>query len=139
MLNVLLSNEKYQSTKLNVGLLFLRLTAGLTMAFAHGFGKIPVQDGLVQGVAAMGLPLPEFFAWAAALAEFLGGIFIALGLATRLSSLTWIATMAGAAFVVHGADPFQNKELAFIYLFIGIFFFFAGAGKYSVDGAINRQ
>lgn len=141
MLKLLFSNDKYQSSKLNFALLFLRVTIGLTMAIAHGFGKLPVQEGLVQGVASMGFPFtisPVAFAWGAALAEFAGGIFIALGLATRLSALMWIATMGGAALVVHAADPFRIKELAFVYLFCGIFFLITGAGKYSVDGAINR-
>ena len=141
MLKLLFSNDKYQSKKLNFALLFLRVSLGLVMAFGHGFLKLPVQDGLVQGVAAMGFPFaiaPVAFAWAAALAEFCGGLFIALGLATRLSALLWIFTMTSAAFVVHAADPFDIKERAFLYLFSGIFFLLAGAGKYSVDGAINR-
>lgn len=138
MLKLLFSNDKYQSTKINLALLFLRVTLGLTMAFAHGLGKLPVQEGFVQGVAAMGFPMPVVFAWAAALAEFLGGLFIALGLATRISSFMWIGTMGVAAFITHAADPFRVKELAFIYLFAGIFFLISGAGRYSIDGAINR-
>lgn len=139
MLRLIFSNDKYDSAKVNIALLFLRLTLGLTMAFAHGLGKLPVGDDLVQGVSAMGFPMPVFFAWAAALAEFLGGLFIALGLATRLSAIGWIVTMATAMFMVHAADPFMVKERALLYLAGAIFFLIAGAGRYSIDGAINRK
>lgn len=53
------------------GLLIFRLFIGLTMAFAHGWGKLPPPQMLVDGLSSMGFPLPIFFAWCAALSEFL--------------------------------------------------------------------
>ena len=50
----------------DIGLLVLRLGAGLFMAFGHGFGKIPPSDGFIGGVEKLGLPMPIFFAWMAA-------------------------------------------------------------------------
>lgn len=120
-------------------LLFLRLSAGLTMAFAHGLGKMPPPEMLVQGVGAMGFPMPELFAWLAGLSEFLGGLFLAIGLLTRPAAFFMAITMGVAAFVVHAADPFVKKEMALLYLFISAFFAIRGAGKFSVDRFICKK
>lgn len=120
-------------------LLILRVFAGLSMAFAHGLGKLPPPDMLVQGVAGIGFPMPEFFAWNAALAEFLGGLLLVLGLLTRPAAAAIAFTMLIAAFVVHAADPYQVKEMAFLYLFIALFFMIMGPGRYSVDRLLNKR
>jgi putative oxidoreductase len=123
----------------NVGLLILRLFAGLTMAFAHGLGKLPPSEGMVGAVAKLGFPLAGFFAWAAALGEFGGGLLIALGLLTRPGAFLMGFTMFVAAFMQHGADPFQKKELALLYLAISVMFLLVGAGKFSVDSLIKKR
>ena len=122
----------------DLGLLLFRLFVGLTMAFAHGVGKLPPSEQMLAGVAGIGFPAPIVFAWAAALSEFLGGLFIAGGLFTRYSSLFLGFTMAVAGFVVHGADPFQKKELALIYLASCVLLFFTGPGRFSLDARLRR-
>ena len=139
MQSLLFHCERYQSFALNVGLLIMRLFFGLTMAFAHGFGKIPPPDALVGFIASKSIPFPGLMAWAASLAEFGGGIFIALGLATRLSTIPWIVTMMVAAFVAHGADPFAKKELALSYLIVGVILFLTGPGRFSIDALIVKK
>lgn len=123
----------------DLGILLFRLFIGLAMAFAHGLGKMPPPDRLVEGVTAMGFPMPIVFAWCAALSEFIGGILIATGLFTRLSALALGFTMAVAAFVAHAADPFNNKEMALLYLFSCVLLIFTGAGKYSLDKIIRKK
>jgi putative oxidoreductase len=122
----------------DLGLLVFRIIIGFTMAFAHGIGKMPPPDMLVEGVGAMGFPMPIVFAWSAALSEFLGGILIGLGLWTRLASFLLGFTMAVAFFIVHGADPFAKKEMAFLYLAACILLVFQGAGKYSLDRLVRK-
>lgn len=123
----------------DLGLLIFRLFVGLAMAFAHGLGKLPPPDKLVEGLTAMGLPMPGITSWLVALAEFGGGLFIALGICTRLSSAVLGFTMFVAGFVVHAADPFQVKELAFFYLASCVLLIFTGAGKYSVDSKCCKK
>jgi putative oxidoreductase len=139
MTKILFHCEHYQSVALNAALLVLRLFFGLTMAFAHGLKKIPPAPGFVGYMNKLSLPLPELMAWCAGLSEFAGGILIALGLATRISSASWIVTMGVAALVAHGADPFQKKELALSYMVVGLFLFLTGGGKFSVDGLITKK
>lgn len=69
----------------------------------------------------------------AVFAEFLCSILILIGLATRLAVIPLIITMASAFFIVHAADPFQNKELSIIYLLIYVVLLITGAGKYALD------
>lgn len=120
------------------GLLLLRMMVGLALALAHGRGKFPPSERFIQGAAKMGFPLPELFAWAAASGEFLGGLFLAIGLMTRPSAFLILATMGTAFFLVHGSDPFGDKEKAFLYGAAALLFLFSGAGRYSLDALINR-
>lgn len=120
------------------GLLLLRLFAGLSMAFGHGLGKLPPSPGFIEGTAKLGFFWPEGFAWAAALTEFVGGLLLAAGFLTRPAALLMATTMYVAAFMKHGGDPFSSQEKALLYGVIALFLLFRGAGKYSVDGMINR-
>lgn len=122
-----------------MGLLIFRVFVGLTMALAHGMGKFPLPQMMVDGVAAMGFPMPVFFAYSAALAELAGGILLAVGLLTRPAALFMAITMAVAAFGVHAADPFQVKELAYVYFFVALFFALYGGGRLSVDFFLNKK
>ena len=117
----------------------LRLGVGLPLAFAHGLGKIPPSQGFIDGTAEMGFPLPVVFAWAAALSEFLGGILVALGLATRPAALFAAITMAVATFVRHGGDPFGEMEKSFLFFVAFVTLLIAGGGRYALDAAIRRR
>jgi putative oxidoreductase len=123
----------------DLGLLLLRLSAGLMMAFSHGLGKMPPSDRFLQGVEALGFPLPGLFAWAAAGAELLGGLLIAVGLLARPAAVFLAITMAVAAFGAHAADPFSKKEMALLYLAISLTVAIAGAGRYSLDAKIFKR
>jgi putative oxidoreductase len=122
----------------NFGLLWLRILAGAGIA-SHGYAKIFGGGiaGFTEGVAAMGFPAPEVFAWAAALSEFLGGTLLALGLLTRPAAFFIFFTMSVAAFIKHAPDPFQVKELALAYWSISGAYIFLGAGAFSFDHVIR--
>ena len=121
----------------DLGLLLLRVFTGLALALAHGRGKFPPSPRFIDGVAKMGFPLPEVFAWAAAGAELIGGVLLAIGLLTRPSSALIAMTLGTAAFIRHANDPFGGKEKALLFLAIAILFLLAGAGRYSVDALIR--
>ncbi|MBL7543027.1 MAG: DoxX family protein [Bdellovibrionaceae bacterium] len=135
----ILSSQNANPTLDSLAVAVLRVFVGLTMAFSHGLGKVPPPEQLIGGLESMGFPMPVFFAWCAGLAEFAGGLLLALGLLTRPSALFMAITMAVAAFVAHAADPFQKKEMALLYLFISLFFFIYGAGKWSLDAKLLKK
>lgn len=116
-----------------LGLLILRVGFGAGMIY-HGYGKVTGgATGVIGFASAAGFPFPAFFGWAAALAEFAGGIGLVAGLLTRPSAFFVSCTMFTAAFVRHADDPFSQKELALAYLVAGLSILVAGAGKYSLD------
>lgn len=123
----------------SLGLAALRIFVGLALAFGHGRGKLPPSEDMIKGVGAMGFPLPVFFAWAAGLAEFAGGILLAMGLATRLSAFFICFTMVTALTQVHLSDPFGKQELAFLYFFIALMFLLHGAGRFSIDSLVRGK
>jgi putative oxidoreductase len=145
----------------DLALLILRL-AGLGLAVGHGWGKVlSLSTGrgarLIEGVGELGFPLPAVFAWAAALAEFAGGLLVTLGLATRVAASFAAFTMAVAAFGRHHAfeqlllrlgllqvsaetlKAWGNPELALAYLLPFLALAVAGAGRYSLDALIGRR
>lgn len=122
----------------DLGSLLFRLFIGLAMAFAHGLGKTPPPQQLIDGITTIGFPMPIAFAWAASLSELLGGLLIAAGLYARYAALFMGVTMSVAAFMVHATDPFRVKEMALLYLAACVILLFQGAGKYSLDRIFRK-
>ncbi len=123
----------------DLGILIFRIFVGCAMFYAHGLGKVPPSEKMIAGVANMGFPLPLLFAWMAALSELIGGALIVVGLFTRYSAFFLAITMGVAGFIVHGSDPFGEKELALFYFVSSILLIFAGAGNYSLDRLIRKK
>ncbi|MCC6572967.1 MAG: DoxX family protein [Planctomycetes bacterium] len=129
----------------NLGLLFLRLTAGVFL-MSHGAQKVgKIVDGSIyapdfQFWPDLGLgPQRAFMGLAAS--EFLFAGLVVIGLATRLAALPVVFSMCVAAFVFHaqaGQTPFNEGEKALLYAIIFSTLVMTGAGRYSVDGAIGR-
>jgi putative oxidoreductase len=144
----------------DAALLILRLS-GLGLALAHGWPKIERflsgrADPFVEGVAALGFPYPTVFAWAATLAELVGGFLIALGLLTRVAAGFAAFTMFVAAFLRHrlaqqtlaffGVNPVSeelleswgNPERAAVYLLVFLALTLMGGGRFSLDRLVRR-
>ncbi len=136
--SILFGGESGLSYIANAGLTLLRIFSGIALAFAHGIGKLPPGEGLIGRAESIGFPIPVFFAWAAGLSEFVGGIFLALGLFTRISSFFIAVTMLVALIGVHSADPFNVQEKAFLFLFIAITFMLKGSGDWSIDSYLRK-
>jgi putative oxidoreductase len=127
-----------KDTKTSVALLLLRLVAGLSMAFSHGYGKlISFSDKADSFPDPIGLG-SEIALTLAVFGEFFCGIFVAIGLATRLSAIPVIITMIVAFAVIHGGDPFAKKEMSLLFLTMFSAIFIAGPGKYSIDNFISK-
>lgn len=147
-------------TKEDAGLFLLRLT-GLGLALVHGLPKV---TGLATGtsemasaVANLGFPMPTVFAWAAALAEFLGGLLVAVGLFTRVGAALAAFTMFVAAFLRHHAfghllvslklryvseetlKGWGNPELALLYLAVMLAVLIMGPGRIAFDSVVGKR
>ncbi|MGD0094032.1 MAG: DoxX family protein [Planctomycetota bacterium] len=121
------------------------LRAALAATFVcHGYQKIFGEGGV--GAFAKHLPpqvpAPEYMAWLAALAEFAGGIAIALGLFTRIAALGHMAVMAVAISTVHVTQGFmahdgKGYEWQVALFCMALCLFLRGAGPLSLDRIIS--
>ena len=120
----------------DVGLLILRVFAGLSLAMAHGLGKLPPSEQFMAGVRSLGFPAE--MAWLTMLTELFGGIALAAGFATRPVALAMAINFTVAGFGAHAADPYGRKELPFLFLAIAVMFLCVGAGRYSIDRLLKK-
>ncbi|HWK89066.1 MAG TPA: DoxX family protein [Longimicrobium sp.] len=124
---------------MDTGLLLLRLFAGIALAWAHGLGKLPPTERFIGSVGEMGYPAPELFAWAAGLAEVVGGLLVAIGLFTRPAAFLAFFSLMNAVVLRHAGDAFGEREKALLFAAIMLLFLLGGPGRYSLDSLINRR
>lgn len=65
--------------------------------------------------------------------EFICPVLLIIGFKARWAALPPAIVMLVAAFIVHGADPLNVKELAFLYLTVFVCIMLLGPGRYSID------
>lgn len=124
---------------LDLGLLFLRVSVGATMLFAHGIPKLLKFSELSQG-----FPDPLGIGHTGSLvlvlfAEVVCAFFITLGLFTRFVALPLLITMLVAAFIIHSQDPFSKQEFALLYAYPCLALIFTGAGRFSLERLIKKS
>jgi putative oxidoreductase len=127
-----------RSTALAAGLLVLRVAVGGFM-LVHGWQKLTAFNELADvfpDPIGMGSQLSLI---AAIGAEVGCSLLLVVGLATRLAALPLAFTMIIALLVVHGADPWQKKELAAIYLSIYVAIGLMGPGRFSLDAIVKSK
>lgn len=124
---------------LNILILVVRITLAAFM-ITHGLPKFQrlLEGGEIQFGNPVGLG-PALSLILTVFAEFFCSIFIALGLGTRLAAIPLIITMSVAAFIAHGGDPFQRKELALLYLLFYLVLLIIGSRKYSLDYLLTSR
>lgn len=132
-------NSNSSSVPKDIILLAVRVFVGFAM-LSHGFPKLQMllEGGKIEFFDFIGLG-PTVTLVLTVIAEFVCSILLILGLFTRISLGFLIFTMAIAAFVVHGADPFEKKEMSLVYLSVYLLLMVFGAGKVSVDHMIEKR
>ena len=121
-----------EETLRGVGLALLRVAVG-GMMLTHGWPKL---GRLLETPERFADPIglgPEISLGLTVMAELLCAALIIFGAATRIACVPLLITMLVAAFVVHGEDPFGDKELALLYAAGTLTLLFTGPGRFSVD------
>jgi len=118
-----------------------RLTVGLVF-FQSGWGKLNDLPKVIDFFTQLGLPAPAFQARLASTTEFVCGILLLLGLATRLAAVPLIITMC----VAIRTAQWENVDglgslvglLEFSYIALLVWLGTHGPGPLSVDALLAR-
>lgn len=116
--------------------------------FLAGLGKFRNFERTAKFFDSLGIPLPELNAYLAAGTEMFGGLFLLLGLGSRLVPLPLIFTMAVAYGTAHtkelsallsypDSDAFFEAA-PFLFLFAALLVFAFGPGRFSLDHALTK-
>lgn len=126
------------SIPISFGLLVFRIGVGCFMLFGHGLSKLTGYSQMSGGFPdPLGIGHPASLALSI-FAEFLMSIAVIFGFLTRLALIPLIINMSVAGFIIHKADPFNIKELAFMYMIAYVVMIFTGPGRYSLDAVILK-
>lgn len=96
----------------------------------------PEDVGAYGGIFAL---FPVLFAWMGAASEALGGIFLLLGLQTRLFSFLIAITMLVAIFMQQWGNGMWNMLPAAGFLWVAIYHLAIGSGRFSFDFLITNK
>jgi putative oxidoreductase len=125
--------------RLDLGLLFLRLSAGGMLLLGHGLGKLGAFSE-VAGVFPDPLGMGSTFTLLVAIfAEVFCASLVVVGLSTRLATLPILGTLLTAATVVHAGDPWAKKEFALLYAVPFFTLLLTGPGSFSLDGVYKLR
>lgn len=134
----------------DIGLLIIRVSIGLIMTIAHGYGKL---SGGPEGWERMGHQmgnfginfLPLFWGFMAMFSEFFCSILLVLGVFFRPAAALLVATMFVAA-VRHLSLPpeaagagFKGASHALELLAVYAALFFTGPGKYNITALWRKE
>jgi putative oxidoreductase len=129
-------------------LLAIRLYWGWQFA-QDGWGKLTHLDKVAEFFTSLNLPAPHMTALMVAMIEFCGGILLALGIASRVTSLVLFVNMTVAYLSVpddrvnfshifskpedfYGASPYT-------YWFAALLILILGPGLFAVDTLLRRR
>jgi putative oxidoreductase len=127
------------------GSFLLRMILGIAM-ISHGYGKVIPSSGLhghafaaldhhSHFVASLGLPY--WLGYVSALAEFVGGLLILLGLFTRFAAFMIACDMLTALLLVTRHHGYAGSEYTLSLFGIAVMLLFTGAGVLALDRRIG--
>jgi putative oxidoreductase len=116
----------------------LRIVVAL-LFMTHGAQKL---FGFPAPLPGGGPPLMSLFGVSGIL-EFVGGLFILLGLFTRPVAFLLAGEMAVAYFMMHAPNGFwpllNQGEAAVLYCYVFLYMAVAGGGSWSLDRQLRRE
>jgi len=129
------------SSRTDLALLLVRAVVGLTFLM-HGLAKLGDLNGTEQLFDSLSIPLPGLMAPFVALIEVVGGIALIVGLLAPLFGLALAGNMLVAALLTQQIDKGYfvadgGYELVLILGITSLGIMLAGAGRFSVDGALR--
>jgi len=128
-----------RNSKIDIGLLIIRLVIGATMITFHGLPKLmggpELWTKIGGSMSNLGINfMPTVFGFSAGLVESLGSVFLMLGLWTKPASIFLALTMLVAALNhLAKGDGLSGASHALEFMAVYIAFAIMGPGKLSID------
>lgn len=82
---------------------------------------------------------PVFFAWMGAFSEAVGGLFLMLGLKTRVASFLIMCTMLVAIFLQKWGQGTWSMLPAMGFLWVSMSHLYTGSGRFGIDYLITKK
>lgn len=122
------------------GLAIIRMIVGLFMVY-HGWEVFDANklNDYAKWMADIAFPLPSAMAYLGKTTELLSGIFLTLGLFTRLAVILLAITMIIICFGLGQGRIFMEDQHPFLFILLAFVFFFTGPGKWSLDQILFRN
>lgn len=129
--------EKYKE----YGVIFVRLAVGFHLIYGTQDNVLSLarMEEFAGFLAARGVPLPLFSAFLSAYAQFACGVLFVAGAATRYAAAVMVINFIAALFIAHVGDTYPNAFPALMMLAAACFLLLHGAGRLSIDSALDRR
>lgn len=136
MLNKYISPEPLGQ---NNGLAIFRIITGLLMAY-HGWEIFDgaKMDEYVKWEVIKALPAPVFMVYLGKGLELVSGVFLMVGLLTRLAALFMAIDMLFICFIIGNGRFYYQDQHPFIFAMLSMVFFFTGPVKWSIDQLLHK-
>ena len=124
----------------NAGLALIRIIVGLFMVY-HGW-EVFDEEAMNKYLEwdTFKNPSAKTMIYAGKVAELIAGILLVFGLFTRIAAILVIGTLGYIAFFVGNGQVWADAQHPFLFVLLGLLFFFTGPGKYSLDHILfNRK
>src|SRR5687767_14567799 len=121
---------------LNNGIAILRIAVGLLLLY-HGIEIFTPEtmNTYLQWDMFKG-PSGKFLVYMGKGSEFIAGIFLLLGLFTRIGALIMIGNFSYITFFVGEGRFWYQEQHPFMFALFGILFLFTGPGAWSLDSIL---
>ena len=119
----------------SVGLLLLRVFAGLSLFLKHGLEKLTGYSTMVQHFPDPIHVGPHASLAYALLSDGICSFLVVLGLATRPAAFVIVINLLTVFFIVHHAAFFTKPHVEVVWLYFAAFatLLFTGPGRFSID------
>lgn len=140
------ASAKTFSSLQSLFLLAVRLYWGWQFA-QTGWGKLQHLPKVTDFFTSLGIPFPAFSAFGVAWLEFVGGIFLALGLGSRLFGLllavdmfvAYLTASRPALFSIFSDPGKFYADDAYTFLFASLMILIFGPGKFALDEILRQR
>jgi putative oxidoreductase len=118
----------------NQGIAFIRLIVGFFMIY-HGCEVFDekIMNGYLGWDLFKNMSAAKFVVYLGKATELVGGVFLFIGLFTRLACVILIITMLYITFVVSHGKIWYDDQHPFLFVLLGFVFIFTGPGSMSLD------